>query len=90
MEILLHWDEQDIFQLTKFTSARAVDFSVDFLLPSVGFLSFLPPARLFPVPREIKHLNFLIWSCKRGEGNTTTFRGLVEEQLEVHMGCLQA
>lgn len=65
-------------------------FSVDFLLPSVGFLSFLPPARLFPVPRARRHLNFLIWSCKRGEENTTTFRGLVEEQLEVHMGCLQA
>lgn len=60
------------------------------LFPALCWFSFLPPARLFLVPEARRNSNFLTWSCKLGEGNTTTFRGLVEEQLEVQMGCLQA
>lgn len=60
------------------------------LFPALCWFSFLPSACVFLAPTARRHLNFLIRSCKLGEGNTTTFRGLVEEQLEVFMGCVQA
>lgn len=72
----------------RVVSARVLDFLLIISCPH--WFSFLPPAHLFLVPTARRHLNFLIWSCRLGEGNTTTFRGLAEEQLEVHMGCLQA
>lgn len=71
----------------RVVSARAVDF---LLIISCPLLVFFPPTcSSFPGPYSKKHLNFLIWSCRLGEENTTTFRGLVEKQLEVHTGCLQ-
>lgn len=87
-----HWYEQGHFSAHQHSTEWLLQELLIFcwLFPALCWFSFLPPARLFLVPAARRHLNFPIWSCRLGEGNTTTFRGLVEEQLEVHKGCLQA